>query len=102
MGITYIYGKVSDLCNMAYDMQDLQSNNLDRQTDFIRILGSFITLAINIVNLILISFVLAIVTIICSVFYSSNNTAKIILDNCVDLNSNSYHGWLWGVTYLNV
>lgn len=47
MGITYIYGKVSDLCNMAYDMQTLQSNNLERQTDFIRILGSFITLSIK-------------------------------------------------------
>ena len=87
LGISYMYGKVSDIEKLAQDYENTQKNNLERQTAFLKVLACF--------GFVLLPIILVLAAIICATDYSSNEEAAFLRSKIKGKHSNSYIGFLY-------
>lgn len=87
LGISYMYGKVSDINSLARDYENKQKNNLDRQTEFLKVLACF--------GIVLLPIILAVAVVLCSTYYTSNEEAAFLRSKTKGKKANSYIGFLY-------
>ena len=93
LGISYVYGKVSDIKDIAQSYENRQRNNLDRQTEFLKVLAGF--------GFALLPLILFIATLILSIDYSSNNQAAFLKSKIKGKSGNSYIGFVYSCNEYN-